>query len=176
VSAADKPRRGDGWELGAGTVFDAFFGGLSGQKRTDAHAGTPLDDPSMWRRLLASLHPDAGGDEELFAWAASLRRHAENCASVQLENMKRERPREGVTGTRRGLRVTANKRNTTDREMPYEDRPPREAVESGEVCGRCFGRLEPGEVVVRTQERLPRVVRPGLRRVCAAVPAQTQAR
>jgi hypothetical protein len=148
VSATDKPRHGDGWDLGAGTVFDAFFGG---QKRTDAHTGVPLDDSAMWRRLLASLHPDAGGDEELFAWATSLRKHTENCSSVQLENMKRERPRVGVTSSWRGPRVTAKKRNTTDREMPYEDRPPQEAVENGEVCGRCFGRLEPGEPVLLTR-------------------------
>ncbi len=128
-------------------VFDAFFGDRLGQKRTGAHAGTPLDDPAMWRRLLASLHPDTGGDEELFVWATSLRQHAETCSSVQLQNMKREPRRVGVTGTRNGRRVTANKRNATDREMPYEDRPPREAVENGEVCGRCFGRLQADEAV-----------------------------
>ena len=27
----------------------------------------------MWRRLLAELHPDRGGDEELFAFASNLR-------------------------------------------------------------------------------------------------------
>jgi hypothetical protein len=148
VGVTDKPHHGDGWDLGAGTVFDMFFGG---QKKTDAHAGTPLDDSAMWRRLLASVHPDAGGSEELFAWATSLRRHTENCASVQLANMRRESPRVGVTDSRRGPRVTTNKRNATDREMPYEDRPPQEAVESGEVCGRCFGRLEPGEAVGLTR-------------------------
>jgi hypothetical protein len=26
----------------------------------------------MWRRLLARLHPDSGGDDELFVWAKSL--------------------------------------------------------------------------------------------------------
>jgi hypothetical protein len=26
----------------------------------------------MWRRLLARVHPDAGGDDELFVWAKSL--------------------------------------------------------------------------------------------------------
>jgi len=132
-------------------VFDAFFGDPLGQKRTDAYTGTPLDDPAMWRKLLASLHPDAGGDEELFAFATSLRQHTENCSSVQLARMRRESPRVGVTGTWQSPRVSSNKRNTTDREMPYEDRPPREAVENGEVCGRCFGRLEAGEAVLLTR-------------------------
>jgi hypothetical protein len=32
----------------------------------------PPTDRAMWRRLLARVHPDAGGDEELFVWAKSL--------------------------------------------------------------------------------------------------------
>jgi len=33
----------------------------------------PLDDRSMWRRLISRSHPDAGGDHELFIWAAAVR-------------------------------------------------------------------------------------------------------
>ncbi len=33
----------------------------------------PLDDPRMWRRLVASTHPDAGGDHELFIWTGTIR-------------------------------------------------------------------------------------------------------
>lgn len=33
----------------------------------------PFDDPKMWRRLLARVHPDAGGSEELFVFAQALR-------------------------------------------------------------------------------------------------------
>ena len=33
----------------------------------------PLDDKSMWRRLAARTHPDAGGDHELFIWAGAVR-------------------------------------------------------------------------------------------------------
>ncbi len=29
----------------------------------------------MWRRLLRSVHPDAGGDHDLFIWADALREH-----------------------------------------------------------------------------------------------------
>src|SRR5829696_2161929 len=32
----------------------------------------PPTDRAMWRRLLARVHPDAGGDDELFVWAKSL--------------------------------------------------------------------------------------------------------
>jgi len=32
----------------------------------------PPNDRAMWRRLLARVHPDAGGDDELFVWAKSL--------------------------------------------------------------------------------------------------------
>ncbi len=38
--------------------------------RTPTH---PPNDPKMWRRLVARCHPDAGGDGELFIWAAATR-------------------------------------------------------------------------------------------------------
>jgi hypothetical protein len=31
------------------------------------------DDKSMWRKLLARAHPDAGGDDALFVWANNVR-------------------------------------------------------------------------------------------------------
>ena len=33
----------------------------------------PFEDRRMWRLLLARLHPDAGGDHELFAFACAVR-------------------------------------------------------------------------------------------------------
>src|SRR5215212_10282661 len=33
----------------------------------------PIDDRSMWRRLIGRAHPDAGGSHELFIWAATVR-------------------------------------------------------------------------------------------------------
>jgi len=33
----------------------------------------PLDDRSMWRRLVSRSHPDAGGDHELFIWTMATR-------------------------------------------------------------------------------------------------------
>ena len=33
----------------------------------------PVTDRSMWRRVLSRVHPDAGGDHELFIWAGAVR-------------------------------------------------------------------------------------------------------
>ncbi len=33
----------------------------------------PLDDKGMWRRALATLHPDGGGSHDLFIWAGAVR-------------------------------------------------------------------------------------------------------
>jgi len=33
----------------------------------------PLDDHSMWRRLVGRAHPDAGGSHELFIWTGAVR-------------------------------------------------------------------------------------------------------
>jgi hypothetical protein len=33
----------------------------------------PFEDRRMWRLLLARLHPDAGGDHDLFAFACAIR-------------------------------------------------------------------------------------------------------
>ena len=35
-------------------------------------APVPLDDPKIWRRVKARLHPDAGGDDELFVFATAV--------------------------------------------------------------------------------------------------------
>jgi hypothetical protein len=31
------------------------------------------DDRTLWKRLLARVHPDAGGDKDLFTWATKVR-------------------------------------------------------------------------------------------------------
>jgi hypothetical protein len=36
-------------------------------------ATLPPTEPAMWRRLLARVHPDTGGDHETFVWAMNLR-------------------------------------------------------------------------------------------------------
>lgn len=39
----------------------------------DAARHAPFEDRRMWRLLLARLHPDAGGDHDLFAFACAVR-------------------------------------------------------------------------------------------------------
>jgi len=48
----------------------------------EASAGRkgPFEDRRTWRRLLARLHPDAGGDHELFLFACALK--AEVCPDL----------------------------------------------------------------------------------------------
>ncbi len=42
------------------------------ETRDDARLA-PFEDRRMWRLLLARLHPDAGGDHDLFAFACAVR-------------------------------------------------------------------------------------------------------
>ena len=49
----------------------------------------PLEDGRMWRLLLARLHPDAGGDPDLFLFASALReeaRAAETCGTAPVSD------------------------------------------------------------------------------------------
>ncbi len=39
----------------------------------DAERCAPFEDRRMWRLLLARLHPDAGGDHDLFTFACAVR-------------------------------------------------------------------------------------------------------
>ena len=39
----------------------------------DAARPTTFEDRQMWRLLLARLHPDAGGDHDLFTFACAVR-------------------------------------------------------------------------------------------------------
>ena len=39
----------------------------------NAASPTPFEDRRMWRLLLARLHPDAGGDHDLFTFACAVR-------------------------------------------------------------------------------------------------------
>ncbi len=40
---------------------------------TKAGRPAPFEDRRMWRLLLARLHPDAGGDHDLFTFACAVR-------------------------------------------------------------------------------------------------------
>ena len=54
---------------------------------------TSFEDRRMWRLLLARLHPDAGGDHDLFAFACAVRdevnREERSAGDVGTENAGR---------------------------------------------------------------------------------------
>jgi hypothetical protein len=56
--------------------------------RTLAAAPT---DRSMWRRLLRIVHPDTGGDEDLFIWTRNVQEHV--CGSEPVYETPRYQPR-----------------------------------------------------------------------------------
>ena len=47
----------------------------------------PFEDKRMWRLLLAQLHPDAGGDPELFVFACAVKE--EVCDREELPSRRR---------------------------------------------------------------------------------------
>ncbi len=47
------------------------FGAKGAERLAEERA--PFEDRRMWRLLLARLHPDAGGDHDLFAFACAIR-------------------------------------------------------------------------------------------------------
>jgi hypothetical protein len=63
--------------------------------RTQAPAS--LDSPSYWRRLLATVHPDRGGDHELFLFLQALKEHVGECGGGSVSELcsSRHRDRHG---------------------------------------------------------------------------------
>lgn len=45
----------------------------------------PANDKKMWKRLLRSVHPDTGGDGELFVWTRELQKYVINEKSEPVE-------------------------------------------------------------------------------------------
>jgi len=66
----------------------------------DAERLAPFEDRRMWRLLLARLHPDAGGDHDLFAFACAVRD-------------------EVAGGARKAEDTTDDARGTPDQEIPF---------------------------------------------------------
>jgi hypothetical protein len=67
----------------------------------DAARPTTFEDRRMWRLLLARLHPDAGGDQDLFTFACAVR------DEVYREDYREELLAEGA-GTDNEARKTAD--------------------------------------------------------------------
>jgi hypothetical protein len=92
----------------------------------------PFEDRQMWRRLFARLHPDTGGDHELFLFACALK--DELCAGPCLgeASTHRAEPDSSLRTWRSGLNSWASRnRDALRRGRPRRDgardRRPREA-------------------------------------------------
>ena len=59
----------------------------------DAERPVAFEDRRMWRLLLARLHPDAGGDHDLFVFACAMRDEMSGSSSAEkdIEGEKRAR-------------------------------------------------------------------------------------
>jgi hypothetical protein len=53
----------------------------------------PFEDRRMWRLLLAQLHPDAGGDHELFTFACAVKEEVCNRERARKEPPSHRRQR-----------------------------------------------------------------------------------
>jgi hypothetical protein len=53
----------------------------------DAERLVAFEDRRMWRLLLARLHPDAGGDHDLFTFACAVRDEISGAGSVAKDAM-----------------------------------------------------------------------------------------
>jgi hypothetical protein len=62
----------------------------------------PPTDRTMWRRLIARVHPDAGGDGELFIWVRHLQEHVagDTLEDRRASYQRREPPPHHTTGER----------------------------------------------------------------------------
>jgi hypothetical protein len=74
----------------------------------------PLDDRSMWRRLVSRSHPDAGGSHELFIWAVATRDAI--CGGELGEEMPRRERREQPS-RRRDISTSSS----TGERVPFEE-------------------------------------------------------
>jgi hypothetical protein len=67
----------------------------------DAEGFVAFEDRRMWRILLARLHPDAGGDHDLFAFACAMRdkMSSANGTAKDTEKEHSARSTEGMANT-----------------------------------------------------------------------------
>jgi hypothetical protein len=56
----------------------------------DAERLIAFEDRRMWRLLLARLHPDAGGDHDLFTFACAIRDEISDAGSVAKDAVKED--------------------------------------------------------------------------------------
>jgi hypothetical protein len=95
----------------------------------------PLDDRSMWRRLVGRTHPDAGGSHELFIWTVATR---DAICAGELSNVI---PRREWPSRRRG-----GSTSSTGERIPFDEHALLEvltdrAIAMAEAVAEPFGYL-----------------------------------
>ncbi len=98
----------------------------------------PLDDRSMWRRLVSRSHPDAGGSHELFIWAVATRDAI--CGGELGEEMPRRERREQPSRRREAPTSSSGERVPIDEEAFIEVLTDR-ALAMAEAVAEPYGYL-----------------------------------
>jgi len=104
----------------------------------------PLDDRQMWRKLIARTHPDAGGQHDLFIWAAAVR---DVVCDSNLRASAKPEPEEGSSRRREGS--TSHPTHDDKPRVPYPPGTDFEEVTrtalgmgaAGMPCGRVLSLL-----------------------------------
>jgi hypothetical protein len=105
--------------------------------RTDAPA---VNDRTMWRRLLARVHPDQGGSDALFVWCQSLREYLsgdEGGAKPASEGSARHTSHESSAGQRSARSSWSSGRIPFDNDADFEDLTV-EALSFAETAGEPY--------------------------------------
>ena len=75
----------------------------------------PPDDRGMWRRVVSRVHPDAGGDHELFIWTVAVRDAICGELGAEIPRVERRAPSTQGTGERVPFDADASLEILTDR-------------------------------------------------------------
>jgi hypothetical protein len=90
-------------------------------------ASLPVTDNAMWRKLLAKVHPDAGGEHELFIWTSSVKDHVAGVGIEPRQPSYTGQPRGHYTGQSSNNRAGAYERDDVDR-VPFSSHVPFDAL------------------------------------------------
>ena len=75
----------------------------------------PPTDRALWKKLLRHVHPDAGGDGDLFVWVRELQEHvAGDGVELLPQEVRRDPPRHHTTGERIDYTKAFNRADSFD--------------------------------------------------------------
>jgi hypothetical protein len=98
----------------------------------------PVNDRTMWRRLVSRSHPDAGGDHELFIWTVATRDAI--CVAEFGDQMPRSERREQPSRRRESPTSSAADRVAFDQFADFEILSDR-ALSMAEAVAEPYGHL-----------------------------------